>query len=98
MGSSPTRATIFMRQLEEILAQCRKEANDHFDKNIAVFKGIATRDEAVMIFSGLRKLDKMEEMYNILTILESYLLRPSCDGRIDRGDMRKKLKELLDSL
>lgn len=43
-------------------------------------------------------LAKVEEMYNILTMLESYLQRPSLDGRTDRQDMRKKLKEALDKL
>lgn len=43
-------------------------------------------------------LAKIEEMYKILTMLESYLQRPSLDGRTDRQEMRKKLKESLDSL
>lgn len=88
----------FMRKFEEILSQCRQEANEHYDAHIPTFQGITTRDEAVIIFGGLKRLDKMKEMYNILTMLESYLSRPSCDGRIDRSEMRKKLKELLDSL
>jgi len=87
-----------MRQLEEILAQCRSEAGEHYEKHIDTFQGIASRAEVVMFNSSVRRLDKMEEMYNILMILESYLQRPSLDGRTDRQDMRKKLKEMLDKL
>jgi len=87
-----------MRQLEDIYAQCRKEAHDHFEKHQDVFRGIMTRDDVVMFNSSARRLDKMEEMYKILTVLESYLQRPSLDGRMDRQDLRNKLKEMLDSL
>jgi hypothetical protein len=87
-----------MRQLEEIHAQCRREAKEHYDKHLDTFQGVGSEAEVCLINASMRRLDKMEEMYNILTMLESYLQRPSLDGRPDRQEIRKKLKESLDSL
>jgi DNA integrity scanning protein DisA with diadenylate cyclase activity len=87
-----------MRQLEVILAQCRTEAGEHYETHLDKFQNFLSRDEVVTLNSSFRRLDKLEEMYKILTILESYLERPSLDGRMDRQDLRKQLNEMLDNL
>lgn len=43
-------------------------------------------------------LDKIDNLSDIVTVLESYLSIPSLDGRTARQGLRKQMQEMLDNL
>jgi hypothetical protein len=59
---------------------------------------IMSENEAIALQSNVRFGDKYREMYSILKVLEEYLKFNSCDGNIGRVALRKKLKEMLETL
>ncbi len=86
-----------LRELDNAIMDASKARVAELRLNRMV-ASIMSENEAIALQSNVRFGDKYREMYSILKVLEEYLKFNSCDGNIGRVALRKKLKEMLETL
>ena len=75
----------------EIEARCKRVTNS----NLA---NLLSSAELQAFYRQNVVNEKFMELWEIVTLLDSYLQRPSTDGQSDRQDLRNQLREMIDKI
>jgi hypothetical protein len=89
-----------MKSLDALNAELTVEIEARIRKtnDTSILKDLATQRELAELYRQIVVGDKFVQLWDIVNLLDSYLQMPSLDGRMDRQEMRKKLREMIDKI
>lgn len=89
-----------MKSLDALNAELMVEIEKRVKRNNeeGMLQGLATQRELTELHMRSVVNDKFVQLWDIVELLDSYLQMPSTDGRADRQELRKKLREMIDKI